>query len=251
MALTQTDFLAYSGYTSSQVNTAFLSYLLISVDNIIQDEIGWLFTLQTIDSTNLSYPYLDYEGTNMDLVSIEAWQDTNLTVQIGNYFNSTLTTLTLGKDYLLKRYKDRVSPGQPNPVVKIKMLTNYNNTINTNGYYGTWSSLHGPVNPKLTDRQFLRLTGTYGWQNGYPDDLQNVLYRVVKDRLEWNANQTASGGSGLVNNERSLTLSRTQALTPEITNHIEALSKSIYGDPQVSDIINKYKRYNYKNVRIS
>jgi hypothetical protein len=259
MALTVTDYLAYASanstpLTTSQVNANYLGFLLQNVDDNIQDELGTLFSLVQIDSTNTEVQFIQYQGHNMDVVTLGAWQKTDLIIKLGYYglTNQTLQTLSEDVDYRLIRYQDRYTPGKPNPVVAVQILRNLglNNIASPSLTYGA-SMYHGNLIPKLYNNQFLQVTGTYGWSSSYPSDLQNLLYQIIKVRLEWNTNMTKTGGSGLSQSESSLTLSRSSNFTPQIMNEIYALTKSIMADPEVRRIINKYKSYTFESIRIS
>lgn len=235
MSITINQFYAWSGYTASDVNVAYLTELLSSVDMLIQNEVGALFTLTQIDESNLNpdLNFFDYEGNNLDYVTgIGAWQKTGLVVKIGSYplhNNNNLFTLVEKQDYRLVHYQDRLlttSATTINPVVGIRL------------------------NKALLTNQFIRVSGTYGWSNGYPADLQNLLFQIIKTKLEYNQNMTETGGKGTQTSESSVRLSVNYSNSPDKLKNAEALSKDIMADPQVARIISNYKKYTFRSVGV-
>src|SRR6476646_2657403 len=169
MSLTVSAFLAYSGYTSEDVNLNYLTHMLDTIDDIIEDELGTLFTLVEIDATNPDpmFQYIDVPGHNLDLVRIGAWQSVGLKVSIGTFGTQlpNLTELVLNRDYTLKYYQDRTIPGRANPVVAVRLVGSQ--------YGGTYSVGYDSYASKLGTESFLRLTGTLGWSDGVPSRLQD------------------------------------------------------------------------------
>jgi hypothetical protein len=259
MSLSLTDFLNYSGYSANQVNTNYLNYLLSSIENEILDEIGTLFSLTQIDDNSVSPipKFVDYSGNNTDIVSVGAWQENGLVVKIGvrGMSGFQLRTLTKNIDYEVKYYADRFLPNQPNPVVKIRLLRNYTGVVGPSMYsiYGQHGNQIGALNtsPKLFLNQFLRLTGTFGWSTTWPADLKNLLYNTIKNKYEWNNQQTKNQGGGITTLERSITLEKQNQLTPEVMNSQKSLAMNILAEPEVRAKIAKYKQYISKNVVIS
>jgi hypothetical protein len=257
MSLTATQYYAYSGYSSSNTNVSYLNYLLGSVNNIITDEIGIdnLFALEVWDTTNSdpTKQYKDYLGHNSELVKIEAWQ-TDITVQLGYYLTPTptLQTLVYSKDYVFETYKN-----QNKIVVGIKLIGSGNNlpnySFNYNYSFNNGYASFGASNDqrKLSPNQFLRITGTKGWTNGFPDDLNDVLYQLVKAKVEYNTMMTKTQGAGIVSSESTLSRSRSTKQTDDTLNNYRKAAFDIVNDPDVQRILNKYKQYTQTNIRIS
>jgi hypothetical protein len=257
MSLTSTQYYAYSGYNSTNTNVSYLNYLLGSVNSIILDEIGIdnLFALEAWDSTNTdpTKQYKDFTGHNSELVKIEAWQ-TDITVQLGYYIavSPTMQTLTYGKDYIFETYKN-----QGKIVVGIKLVGVGNNTVsyglNYNSGYNNSYAQFGASNlqRKLLPNQFLRIRGTKGWSNGFPDDLNNLLYQLVKANIEYNAMMTKTQGAGIISSESTLSRSRSVKVNDETVNNYRKSAFDIVKNPDVQRILNKYKQYTQNNIRIS
>jgi hypothetical protein len=234
--LTLTQFKTYANYpfvlTSNE--DAYIVYLLTQINDIIQQEIGVLFSLVSVNSlqANPDLQYMDFPGNNLDYVTgIGAWQKTGLVVKLGAYpFNNlnTLQTLLIDQNYRLVRFKERILSGYPNPVIGIRL-----------------------INQKLYPNQFLRLTGTYGWSNGMPADLENLFYEIIKTKFEYNRNMSISGGAGFSTGLRSLTLSESYSFSPELIKRSRELAFDPANNPDVNRIINNYKQYTIKSVRIS
>jgi hypothetical protein len=229
MSLTPTQFYAYTGLTSSDVNTNYLTYLLSSIDEIITDNIGSLFTLVTIDSTNTDpdFQYMDFQGSNLNLIKIGAWQANDLVIKRGYYpytSTQTLKTLTLNQDYLLKYYQDRKLYGRVNPVVAIQLLVG-----------------------KLYPDEFIRVTGIMGWSNGYPADLADLIFELIRSKLFYNETQVSNSGQ-TISSEKSANLSVTYATD---STSAQSLAKVITSDKEVKILLNKYKQNSLSQISIS
>jgi hypothetical protein len=246
MSLTVSSFLTYSGYTSENVNIDYLTRLLDTISEIIEEELGTLFTLVEINSVNPDpmFRYIDVPGHNLDFIRIGAWQATGLNISIGTYGTQvpSLTNLVLNRDYTLKYYQDRALPGHANPVVAIRLIGNQ-----YGGYYSGW---YGGSN-KLDAESFLRITGTLGWSNGLPKRLEDLIYEIVKTKLERNQNMTQSGGKGVANSEKSVRLTFSYSSGSEDLNKARSLAFDIMGDPDVAKALNRYKQYTFKTATIS
>ena len=230
MSLTPTQFYAYTDKSSSDFNVNYLTYLLQALDEIITDYIGSIFTLVNVDSTNTDtdFQYLDFRGVNTKLIKIGAWQKDGLTIKVGSYpFLSTsiLTTLVENQDYLLKHYQDKKLIGRSNPVVAIELL-----------------------NDKLYSDQFIRVTGVLGWQNGYPTDLNQLIYNLVLSNLYTNQNIVDNEGEA-ISSEKSANLSI--SYDTDSQNKSKAQAKNIMSNPEVKDLLNKYKQNSQTQIKIS
>lgn len=230
MSLTPTQFYAYTGKSSVDFNVNYLTYLLSSVDQIITDTIGSLFTLVQIDDTNtdINYQYMDFRGSNTNLIKTGAWQKDGLVVKLGNYpfvTNPTLTTLIENQDYLIKYYQNRKVYGRDNPVIGIELLNN-----------------------KLYSDQFIRVTGIFGWSNGYPPDLNQLIYQLVLNNLYNNQSIVDNEGEA-ISSEKSANLSINYDTTAQ--NQAQSQAISIMSNSEVKKILNKYKQNSITQIQIS
>jgi len=253
--MTTTDFLNWSGYQSTEVNMIYLAQLITWLNDDIQEKVGSLFTLTTIGSLNLTDPYIDITCNNTNFIRIGAWQKSNLVVKTGLYgsSNPTLTTLVLNQDYKLKSYREVALSSNINPVVGIELLTFNENTTGLQGFNNYNNNLYPLLGTRknYTDKAFIRLTGTYGWSNGLPSDLQMVLYQLVKENLEYNQNVTNEDGKGLIDTEKDLTSSVSYVVDAKLVELTKATAKNIMANPAVAQVINNYRRFTTKNVIIS
>jgi hypothetical protein len=236
--LTAQNFLDYSGYTSTS-NLNFLDYVLDSLDQIIRDETNLLFGITQVTD-------FDVYGANMDILKIGAWQ-TITSVYRGSNGISGLTQQTLNQDYRLIRYKETPLVSN-NPIVALKLISTLPLNIINNNYY---ASNRNFVTNKLYPDSFLRISGTYGWGSDYPADLTNLLYTLIKARLEYNTTMTKTGGNGMIEMEKSLSRQRKLLITPELLKQRDNLAKNIMSDLEVVKLITKYKRYTSKNIIVS
>ena len=233
--LTLTQFKTYANYpfTLTSGEDAFISYLLQSLNDSIQQELGTLFTLVSVNASQAdpSLQYMDFPGNNLDYVTgIGAWQRTGLIVKLSAYpvvNTANFQTLVIDQDYRLVTFKERVLPGYPNPVIGIRLLRS-----------------------KLYINQFLRITGTLGWSNGMPADLERLLYEMIKHIFEYNRNMSLSGGAGYSTGLRSLTLSENYSMNPKLMEYSSRLAFDVFNDPRVQRIIKDYKQYTFKTTRI-
>jgi hypothetical protein len=206
----------YSTYSAEILDQMGMTYyateILEKFSAILDDEIGTLFSLENV----LNY---DYRGGNTYFVGIGAWQD-DITISMGTYGQSTVP-LVFGKDYMLEYYKGQKRPNQPTPVYAVTMLQ-----------------------LKVTDQQFLRISGTYGWSDGLPEDLYMAIYGAAKSAVDYNYNMSKNRGSGIQNLTKSLTLTESSYIPDRAIDVMRGLSEgNLYADPFIRDKIQKYKSY--------
>lgn len=212
--LTQQDFLDWSGYSLSAINSDYLSELLLSIESIILDEIGDNFTLRPITEGNA----VRYVGANMDLRKIGVWQ-TGITVSRGSFGELTSSALTVDKDYIELYVDDALTDTETRPVYAIRL-----------------------INSILSNNSFITVYGTRGYQDGCPQDLTNLIYEIIKAKLEYNQQLTDSAGSGTIKSEKDLTTSITYGdVRP--TESADALAFDVARAPQVRELIHRYKQY--------
>jgi hypothetical protein len=212
-----------------------LHWLLNEIDSMVKDEIGDLFSLTTIGEGE-TLEYIDYEGKNMDFRKIGAWQESGLTIQLGRYYSGfpNLETLVEHTDYVLEHYNETKHPTLSRPVIGVRMLRPYvKNYTNYNGYQANI----------LTDDYFLRVTGTLGWQEGYPARLKNALYRIVNNNLQYTQNMAESGGKGIAESVKSRTIEDKYKTSTGILESQRNMAFNPMEDPTVRSAINHYRKF--------
>lgn len=231
--LTKANFLSRSNYTEDEINDAYLTFIIDSLNDIVEEDLGTLFTL--VNDQNIKIP-----GTNLDYIKIGAWQSSNLVVKIG-YFgaeNPTLTTLVENRDYRVKKYRKLVRSDQPNPVVAIKLI----------GYqYTGWNPFgHENYSQKLSPEAFLDITGTYGWSEGMPADVELALYNVLYKYINQYGLKASTQGKGVVTSESDLTSSI--SLDTLDYEKLDAILGSIRNDPGFQSVMYKYRQYTQNSI---
>ncbi len=245
--LSDQDFLLFSGYTTCS-NMDYLRELLASLESIITDKVGTLFSISSVT---------DYAvfGAGLDLVKgIGAWQSITSIVRKSAGFSASFPLIEY-THYILKRYSEQPTVTN-NPITAIKLLNLSNNQFsglnsylpNQKYYLGVGG---GESSNKLGNEEYLLISGNYGWGTTAPADLKNLLYSIAKAKLEYNTQMTKSQGGGVVTSERTLSRSRSLAISPEALKSRDALAKNIMADPEVASLITKYKNYTTKTMRIS
>lgn len=187
MALTAKDFYAISGYCNSDLSYESVQFFLDAFTDTVNRSLGYrLVTAPVTESDKINYPAENYLIAQ-NFFSVGAWQETGLTVKIGDVEDSNKSVLpndvlVLGQDYDVFRFAtgfQRLPPtvNQDNPVVGIKL-----------------------INEALSPNTMLRLYGTWGFSNTMPNDIKMFIYTSLKTALEINTSGTnalQSGGSGL------------------------------------------------------
>lgn len=221
--LTLAQFKTYANYdfTFTSNQDAFVSWVLEGINDQIEAEVGGIFNLTQVDSTSSDpdFKYLDYKGHNMSVVTIGAWQPGNLTVQVGSITDpANLTTCSLNSDYTLIRFYSNMLPGRSNPVTAIRF------------------------NGIVTGTTLIRVTGTYGFSNGLPFDLESLLYNAVKSKFNLNNETTENPYTGRVDSLRSETLSESYEVRDEDAGYARKITMNIMAVPVIRSTLNKYKQ---------
>lgn len=192
----------------------------LQLNNIFADP---LTVISEADCIN--YTTQNFNGSNF--ISISAWQPTGLTIKLAgeedqNLASLTETPLVLGEDYTLwYGFKGGKIPGKTLPVTAIKLLYR-----------------------RLCRREILRVYGTYGWQAGYPLDLQQALANVIVSLANYAQNSNISGAR------------RVKDLTTEIefsdlmSEQLRNQARLLMADPAFSNIVAKYLNATQQTVTI-
>lgn len=206
MSITYTQFLAYSGYTATTVpNEAYVKDLLDTVVGILEDDLNIKFSLTANYTDEYSYRGLDY-------IVIGGWQKP-LEIKI-NKGGTLSDPLTEYKNYRLKHYKDR----SREPIIGIQF-----------------------INSNLCFYDTVLVSGTYGWSNGLPLDLRQIVFASVKATAEGNKQMTESGGSGVLSSTRSVTLSESFSGGDELAKQLFALGFDPLGIKSIQKVLQPYK----------
>lgn len=240
--LTAEQFLNRTSFVCADVNQKYLNYIITALQNTIESGLGTLFSLTTINEANADYPHIDIPGSNLDYIKIGAWQKTGLTVKIGYYGTAspTLTTLQETRDYRLVRYRDVVTSTQPNPVVALRLIGTQ--------YTGLSPEYSENYSQKLNTEAFLRVTGTYGWSDGLPSDVEIYLMGILTQHIAQAGLTDSFAGKGQVTSEKDMTSSITIKTLDYDT--LDKMLKNIMTDPAFQSLMNKYRQYTLKS-RIS
>lgn len=243
MAITVTQYKNYQ-------NTTLDDYLEWQLETVIPYEIlvntGLSFVYTTVDSNNTDFPYLEYEGHNHQTVMIGGWQRIDeVRIRTGAY---TSEPLVLNQDYEPRKQVNLQvpNPSVASPFVKINLLPNnyYNSYYN---YYNQNEGLYRFTNDsssKLYKGSYLRITGIHGYSNGYPADLNNLLYEVTDRRVKENAIRIKTQGNGYLTQEKSRSLQAMYKKADDISELDRGLAISVINDPQVMSLLNKYGSLN-------
>ena len=165
--LTKDNFLAYTGLTTGDVNIVLLDKIILSSNKILFKELGGLFSLET----NKSLTFQPNKSNN--IFSIGLWQKTNLVVSI---IQNGTEQIQNAENYILYRVEN-------NPEVIYAVV------LNTN----------------LCPTDELKITGTFGYSAGLPDELDMFdvnLYKIIKQAILEEQNDTDSGGRGEITQAR-------------------------------------------------
>ena len=148
----------------------FVSDMLANINEQIERETGALFKLVTIDDSNPDprFKKRDVQGCNLNILMIGAWQQAGLTVQVGSRFGkNNMRLLTSEVDYNVIPFDNAYLPGYDYPIVGLEFPR------------------------RIRDNEVIRLTGTYGFSNGLPADLQQLLYQIA-NRSDYNRHMSTN-----------------------------------------------------------
>jgi hypothetical protein len=170
--LTKTNFYAYSGLSASDVNDAYVDFMITKFNNTIVKLLTKLFTLTNAQT----FKY--YKKNSEKIVIIGAWQETGLIVKKGEDGNATLTTLTKNTNYRLINHQSILDPQEDNPVIAVYL---YDNFVDT-------------------EKEYLQIEGTLGFGDGIPDELMldADLYEILKKAVLSSQLEKDSGGQGKI-----------------------------------------------------
>lgn len=167
------------------------------------------------------YNYRTYNTNGSRFISITAWQPTGLVVKkidVDKSENITLTEtpLVFGTDYVFWYGKtgDKI-PGIAQPVTNIKLINNYL------GYHGR-----------------LRLSGTYGWQAGYPNDIKVVLAQAIVDLASWVQDVASTGGSNLATRIKEENVEK--EIDPKMLESMKSEAENLLSGESVQRVFNSY-----------
>lgn len=165
--------------------------------------------------------YQTQNASGSNFISIGAWQDSNITIKKAQYDKEqeavlTESALELGKDYTYwYGFSGRKIPGINLPVTAVKLSCPI-------GRY-----------------EFLRVYGTYGWQQGYPADVRQALVNVIIS-LAGYANSTAQYG-GLSGITRVKDMTTEVEVGETMAQQLREQARSFLNDPVFFGIIQKYR----------
>ena len=228
-AITYEQFLAWSGYTASTVpNEANVSRLLDSVCEILEDDLNVKFSL-TADKTKI------YPGQNTNYIVIGGWQSEGLDIKI-KYNGEDGESLTEFTEYTKKYFQDN----DEKPVIGISLL----NGLRNYGYYNNTIALRSD--------DYLVVNGTYGWSNGFPVELQNIVFNLVKHIAETENQFTSTQGAGFEAGLRSNTLTVSSAKMPDdLIKELVGIGFDPAGAKQIQRVTRKYKNSSLVKASIS
>jgi hypothetical protein len=192
----------------------------LQLNNIFADP------LTTVTEANcINYKTQNYNGS--DFISISAWQPTGLTIKLTDEENQNLASLTesplvLGQDYILwYGFKGDKIPGLTLPVTAIKLISR-----------------------GISRSQILRIYGTYGWQAGYPLEVQQALANVVVSLANFATNNNLLGAT------RVKDLSTEIEYRGGVAEKLRNQARLLIEDPAFSNIVAKYLNATQQTVTI-
>lgn len=209
--LTQQDFLDYSGYSLADVNTQYLDFLLDSVEDQIVNYLDEKFSFETISSGTPKR----YFGNGTDFVKIGCWQ--SVSVVKGFIGSSQTESLIEDRDY----YLVQVLSNKTLPTIYALNL----------------------VGETLDRHEFLKISGQKGFSSSFPNDIKNLVFNLVKEKLEYNKTNTDTLGKGLVQNEKDLTSSVAYANSDKTTENKRMNTFDSLANPELKRIFNWYKQF--------
>jgi len=180
------------------------------------------------ETDKINYSTQNTFGSNFILIS--AWQESGLTIKRTSQDNQHTATLTesplvLGTDYTLwYGFKGYKIPAMTLPITAIKL------------------------NFGLSSSEVLRVYGTYGWQAGYPNDVQQVIANVVVSLSGYATSQANNGGETGYTRIKSMTteIEMSEAMAEKTRNEARDFLK----DPALQSILNKYLLATQQSITI-
>jgi len=229
--LTLAQFKAYASYpfTFTAEQDQYVNEVLLQVSDQIEREIGTLFNLVQVDESNPDpfYRKRDLRGTNMDIRSIGAWQPSNLNISIGCLGYPTFSNLVIGSDCELIPFGGLFLPGKQIPVIAIHF------------------------NRIVRDSEIIRITGTYGFSNGWPADLEMMLYNIIKTKFNLNNHTSKFGSEGQILELRSQSLTVRKELSEGGKDYATNMANSIMNVPEIKKTLNTYKNMLRQQIAVS
>lgn len=154
-------------------------------------------------------------------VAIRAWQETVLTIKrirIDDQHKTSLAEvpLVLGDDYALYYgWKGNKIPGKPLPVTNIILFC------------------------RLHPSEVLRVYGTYGWQAGYPKDVEAIITQIIADMAMYAQQYVSTGGVTALTRIKSMTTELEQG--SQLAEKLRNYARNFMDDPAYQAILNKYR----------
>jgi len=195
----------------------------LQLNNIFADPLTDL-----VESDLMNYGTENTTGSSF--IHIGAWQDTDLVIKrttIDNKYLATLTEspLVLGQDYVLwYGWQGEKIPSKTLPVTALKLSS------------------------RLSPNEVLRVYGTYGWQAGYPLDLQLAIANLVVSLSSYATTQANNGGETGYTRLKSMTteIEMSENMVKDLRDQTRTFTK----DPAFIQIINKYTLATKQNAYI-
>jgi hypothetical protein len=191
------DLIPLNGGVSDTVIQSYIDIVTQEADLLLNNIFASPLSVVT-EANKINYSTQNSSGSNF--IFVNAWQESGLTIKRTNIDNQNVASLTEtplveGKDYVFwfGFGGDRIV-GKTLPVTKIKLFD------------------------RLHPNEILRVYGTYGWQAGYPADVELALTNTIVDLATHATNQANNGGdTGLM---------RIESMTVEIEQS-EAMTKQL------------------------
>jgi hypothetical protein len=167
------------------------------------------------------YNYKTYNTYGSRFISVTAWQPTALVIkkifiEKSEEVSLTETPLVFGTDYVFFYGKNgQKIPGINQPVTNIRL-----------------------INCSLSYNERLRLSGTYGWQAGYPGEIKKALAQVIVD-LAGQAQQTAeAGGTSIAFRIKNRSVEK--EINPKMVEKQRSEAENLLSSPDIQDVFNSY-----------
>jgi hypothetical protein len=177
----------------------------------------------------INYSTQNTNGSNF--ISIRAWQPTDLvlkqtTIDNQNKVSLDEQPLVLGEDYVLwYGFQGNKIPGLTVPVTAIKLL-----------------------NARLSPAGIIRVYGTYGWQAGYPVDVQNMVANMVVNLAGFAISLAELGGASGAKRIKSMTTEI--ELSDDMSEKLRNYARSFMDDPAYIAILDKYRYATKETITI-